>query len=91
MKNHRKIPEEADFQSRLVISAPIFTGVGGGGGIQPPSNGQFQFEVHWSTTIIPFQRRQLLFASGQGLNASSFHLFSGAILWGKAPAVERSL
>jgi len=33
-----------EFQTRLVIPSPQFTGIGGGA-IQPPSNGEFQFEV----------------------------------------------
>ena len=46
-----------EFQTRLVIPMPQITGVGGGG-IQPPSNGQFQFEVS-----APSQQQVILQAS----------------------------
>ena len=51
----------------------------------------FNPAIHWSTTIISFHWRQLLFASSSGLSSSSCHLFSSVILGGEAPAVERSL
>ncbi len=47
----------AEFQNRLVIPMPQITGIGGGG-IQPPSNGQFQFEVS-----APSQQQVILQAS----------------------------
>ena len=57
-----------------------------------PSDLPFLGGVHvWSTTIISFHWRQLLFASSSGLSSSSCHLFSSVILGGEAPAVERSL
>ncbi len=46
-----------EFQNRLVIPMPQITGIGGGA-IQPPSNGQFQFEVS-----APSQQQVILQAS----------------------------